>query len=76
MAKIKNKHDDFMKEVEEFKSNLMFEDPGTVMNKAYKWLKQKEDVESFGIDVDMKTSTVNTYVRFSKKDVVAVTLFN
>lgn len=76
MAKANNKHEDFINEVKDFKSNLMFEDPGTVMNKAYKWLNQRDDIQNFGVDVNMKTSEVNAYVKFSKEDVIAVTLFN
>lgn len=73
--KKKNKHSEFFEELSDFKKNLLFEDAGTVLAKTYRWLRSKENIEGFGVDIEMDSSTINAYVRFSKNDVVAVTLF-
>jgi len=58
-----------------FIKNLMFEDAGTVLDKAYRWLKVKP-VEGFSINVDMRGKhTVNALISFSHNDNIAITLF-
>ena len=61
-------------DIKEFIGNLMFEDAGTVLDKTYRFLKTRKDISGFGVDVDMKTSTVNAMVRVGKES-LSFTIF-
>lgn len=66
---------EFIDEIKKFINNLMFEDISTVLSKTYRWLKDREDIDGFGVDVDLKKSIVNAIVRFPDKDSIAFTIF-
>ena len=77
MKKItKKQKQQFTSDIKVFINTLAFEDAGTVIQKTYKWLKKREDIVGFGVDVNIETNIVNAFARFMNGEVIAFTMFD
>lgn len=76
--KKKKVKEEFQDDFKKFLKNLLFEDAGTVLGKAYKFIKPFIDtklIDGFGFDVD-KSGTTNVLIRYADGDSIAYTLFD
>ena len=71
----KKQKQQFTGDIKAFISTLAFEDASTAVQKTYKWLKKRDDITGFGVDVDIETNMVNALVRFTNKETIAFTMF-
>lgn len=61
--------------MKDFINDLIFEDASTILSKTYKWLKERDDIKDFGINVKMKNSQVDAYVIFLNGEKLIFTMF-
>ncbi len=76
--KIKNAKEEFQRDFKEFIRDLLFEDTGSALGKAHRFIKPFLDsglVDSFGFDVN-KSGTTNTLIKYTDGDSIAYTLFD